>query len=182
MKDIKQDFPILSRKIAEIGSQYVGKAKLFKYGFNLSPMYRRSTGRITTVSEDLKDIKIQLPISYKNRNYVNTIFGGSMFAAVDPIPMVQLMELLGKDYIVWDKSAEIYFKRPASENLHAHFSYSIEELEFIREQVKMNNETEIVKKTFLTGKDGEVVYCEVRKTIYVADKSYFKKKRAKSKK
>lgn len=110
------------QKIAEIGSQYIGKPKLFKYGFNLSPMYRRSTGRITTVSDDLKNIKIQLPISYKNRNYVNTIFGGSMFAAVDPIPMVQLMELLGKDYVVWDKSAEIFFKRPVSENLYAQFS------------------------------------------------------------
>lgn len=105
-----------------------------------------------------------------------------MFAAVDPIPMVQLMELLGKDYVVWDKSAEIFFKRPVSENLYAQFSYSVEELQVIREQVKMNNETEIVKKTLLTGKDGEVVYCEVRKTIYVADKSYFKNKRAKSKK
>ena len=167
--------------IAEIGSKFIGKPKLFKYGFNLSPMYRRSTGRITDVSDDMMDIRIKLPISYKNRNYVNTIFGGSMFAAVDPIPMVQLMDILGSDYVVWDKSAEIFFKRPAKENLYAHFSYSAEELDAIKENVALNNETEIVKKTALTNKDGNIVFCEVRKTIYVADKSYFKKKRTKSK-
>lgn len=168
--------------IAEIGSKFIGKPKLFKYGFNLSPMYRRSTGRITDVSDDMLNIKIKLPISYKNRNYVNSIFGGSMFAAVDPIPMVQLMDILGNDYVVWDKSAEIFFKRPAKENLYAHFSYSVDELDAIKENVALNNETEIVKKTALTNKEGNVVFCEVRKTIYVANKSYFKKKRAKSKK
>ena len=81
----------LYKKIGEIGSKYIGKNKMFKYGFNFSPMYRRSTGRITTVSKDLMNIQIKLPISYKNRNYVNSIFGGSLFSSVDPIPMVQLM-------------------------------------------------------------------------------------------
>ena len=41
------------KKIVEIGSKYIGKDKLFKYGFNLSPMYRRSTARIIRVSKDL---------------------------------------------------------------------------------------------------------------------------------
>ncbi|WP_281542817.1 DUF4442 domain-containing protein [Maribacter aestuarii] len=170
------------QKIAKIGSKFIGKPKMFKYGFNLSPMYRRSTGRIVDVSEDMMDIRIKLPISYKNRNYVNTIFGGSMFAAVDPIPMVQLMDILGSDYVVWDKSAEIFFKRPAKENLYAHFSYSIEEIDRIRESVALKNETEIVKKTALTNKERDIVFCEVWKTIYIADKPYFKNKRAKSKK
>lgn len=169
------------RTIAEIGSKYIGKPKLFKYGFNLSPMYRRSTARITEVSNDLLSIKMKLPISYKNKNYVNSIFGGSMFAAVDPIPMVQLMNILGDDFVVWDKSAEIYFKRPAKEDLYAEFTYSIDELETIKTKIKNENEIEIIKNTSLTNKSGTVIYCEVKKTIYVADKSFFKQKRAKRK-
>ena len=97
------------QKIAEIGPRYIGKDKLFKYGFNFSPMYRRSTAKITDVSEDLLNVKVKVPISYKNKNYVNSIFGGSMFSAVDPIPMVQLINLLEDKYVVWDKSAEIFF-------------------------------------------------------------------------
>ncbi|WP_416865949.1 MAG: DUF4442 domain-containing protein [Imperialibacter sp.] len=168
--------------IAKIGSKYIGKPKLFKYGFNLSPMYRRSTAKIIYVSKDLLEIKIKLAISYKNRNYVNSIFGGSMFAAVDPIPMVQLMNLLGDDFVVWDKSAQIFFKRPARENIYADFTYSLEEVDDIKSKVGLQNEIEIVKTTSLTNRDKSIVYCEVKKTIYVADKAYFKEKREKSKK
>lgn len=123
------------KKIAEVGSKYIGKPKLLKYGFNWSPMYRRSIAKITTVSNDLLTIRIKLPISYKNKNYVNSIFGGSMFAAVDPIPMIQLMHLIGDDFVVWDKAAEIFFKRPAKENLYADFRFSVAEIDEIKNQV-----------------------------------------------
>ena len=147
-------------------------------GFNLSPMYRRSTGKITFISEDLMMVNMKLPITYKNRNYVNTIFGGSMFSATDPIPMVQLINLLGPDYVVWDKSAEIFFKRPAKETLYAEFRYTLEELEEIQAQVAQQNELEIIKTTDLTNKDKSKVFCQVKKIIYIADKAYFKQKRA----
>jgi len=165
------------QKIAEIGQKFIGKDTLFKNGFNLSPMYRRSTARITDVSKDLLSVRIKLPISYKNKNYVNSIFGGSMFSAVDPIPMVQLIHLLDDSYVVWDKSAEIFFKRPAKEDLYAEFHYNLQELEKIKDDVKKKNEIEISKTTFLTNKDKTVIFCEVKKTIYVADKAFFKNKK-----
>ncbi|MBW1297403.1 DUF4442 domain-containing protein [Aquimarina litoralis] len=157
--------------------KYVGVARLFKYGFNFSPMYRRSTGRITEVSKDLHFVKIKLPISYKNKNYVNSIYGGSLFSAVDPIPMVQLINIIGNDYVVWDKYAEIYFKRPARENLYAEFEYTEQEVTDIIQRVKENNEIEIEKHTLLTNKEKTKTYCEVRKTIYVADKAFYKQKK-----
>ncbi|MDT0605564.1 PaaI family thioesterase [Croceitalea rosinachiae] len=170
------------QKLTAIGTKFVSKHKLFKHGFNLSPMYRRSTGKIIEVSEDLMFIKVKLPISYKNRNYVNSIFGGSIFSAVDPIPMVQLMNLLDKNFVVWDKSAQINFKRPAKEDLYADFKFTEEELSRIKADVADNNEIELVKTTFLKNKEGSKVYCEVHKTIYVANKEFYKEKRLKSKK
>lgn len=165
------------KKIAEIGTKFIPKAKLFKHGFNLSPMYRRSTGRVIEVSEDLLKVVVKVKLSYKNKNYVNSIFGGSLFSAVDPIPMVQLINLIGDDYVVWDKSAEIKFKRPAKEHVYADFHYSLEELEEIKRRVYKENEIEIVKTTLLTNKEKNKTFCEVYKTIYVADKSYYKQKR-----
>ncbi|EIA08745.1 PaaI family thioesterase [Flavobacterium frigoris] len=165
------------KKIADIGSKFVGKSKLFKHGFNYSPMYRRSTAKIIDISEDLLNVTVKLPISYKNKNYVNSIFGGSMFSAVDPIPMVQLMNLLGDDFVVWDKSAEIYFKKPAKENLYAEFNYTAIEVEEIKSRVETENEIEITKITTLTNEDRTVIYCEVRKTIYVAVKSFYVEKK-----
>ena len=166
----------LYQKIAKIGSKYIGKDKLFKHGFNLSPMYRRSTARVRYVSKDLLHITVKLKISYKNRNYVNSIFGGSLFSSVDPIPMVQLINLLDDDYVVWDKSAQIFFKRPAREHMYADFEYTIDELNTIKQQVSEKKEIEIVKITKLMNKERTTVFCEVHKTIYVADKAFYKNK------
>lgn len=165
------------QNIAVIGKKFISEPKLFKYGFNLSPMYRRSTGKIINVSDDLLHVHIKVPISYKNRNYVSSIFGGSMFSAVDPIPMVQLMNIVGDDFIIWDKSAEIFFKRPAKEDLYADFNYTLNEIDDIKERVILEKEFEIIKTTSLTNKDRSIVFCEVKKTIYIADKAYFKNKR-----
>ena len=165
------------RKIAEIGPRFFKKSTLFKHGFNLSPMYRRSSARIIEVSEDLMHVRIKLPLSYKNRNYVNSIFGGSMFAAVDPIPMVQLINLIGDEYVVWDKSAKVLFKKPAKIDLYAEFSYTPDELSEIKERVAKKNEIEIVKTTYLKDKSQQKVYCEVQKTLYIADKEFYKNKR-----
>lgn len=169
------------QNLAAVGTKFISKPTLFKYGFNYSPMYRRSTGKIIEISEDLLDVRVKLAISYKNRNYVNSIFGGSMFSAVDPIPMIQLMNILEDDYIVWDKSAEIFFKRPAKEDLYADFNYTLKEVEEIKKKVAEGNEFEIVKTTALTNKDRSIVYCEVKKTIYIADKTFFKNKRKRKK-
>lgn len=165
------------QKLTAVGKRFVSYHILFKYGFNWSPMYRRSTGRVHTVSKDLSHITIKIPLSWKNKNYVGTIFGGSMFSAVDPIPMVQLINLLDNSYVVWDKSATIKFKRPANETLYAEFTFSQEELNSIRSRVKTENEIEIVKSTVLTNKDGDKEFCVVDKTLYIADKAFYKKKR-----
>ena len=170
---------ITYQKLAKLASRFMSKSTVMKYGFNLSPMYRRTSAKVTFISKDFLKIKIKLPYSYKNANYVNTIFGGSMFSAVDPFPMTQLMNLIGDDYVVWDKAAEIFFRRPAKEDLYAEFTYTLEELGEIKQKANDNNEFEIIKSTLLTNKDKSIVFCEVRKRVYIANKTFFKNKRSK---
>lgn len=99
-----------------------------------------------------------------------------MFSAVDPIPMVQLIQLIGTDYVVWDKSATISFRRPAKEDLYADFTFTDEELDFIRNEVAEKNEIDIVKTTKLTNKEGTQLFCQVDKTVYIAKKEFYKEK------
>lgn len=166
--------------ITKIGKKFLSEAKLFQVGFNISPMYRRSTGRITSVSEDLLKIDIKIPLSYKNRNYVGTIYGGSLYSATDPIYMVQLINILGEDFVVWDKSSEIKYKRPAKKVAYATFEFTKEEIENIKERVRMENEFDLTKNLIIIGPDKEV-YCEVKKVLYIADKAYYKAKRKQKK-
>ncbi|RBW61920.1 DUF4442 domain-containing protein [Tenacibaculum sp. E3R01] len=163
--------------ISSILKKFLKESTIFKYGFNLSPMYRRSTGRITSVSDDLFLVKVKIPISYKNKNYVGSIFGGSLFSATDPVFMIQLMHILGNDYVVWDKNATINFKRPVKENGYVDFIFTKEEIENIKERISKENEIDLVKKIQVLNKEGSTVFVEVSKTIYIANKKYYKNKR-----
>ena len=162
--------------ISKILQKFMSKSSIYKYGFNLSPMYRRSTGRIYEVSDDLLTVKVKLKLSYKNSNYVGSIFGGSLFSATDPIFMIQLMNILDSNYVVWDKAATIKFKKPARENCFVNFVFSKEEIEKIKIDVKAKNEIDLIKNIKITNKDETIVFAEVSKTIYVADKSFYKAK------
>ncbi|MCT4613772.1 MAG: DUF4442 domain-containing protein [Marinifilaceae bacterium] len=166
------------KRIFDFASRFWKRNKVLKFGFNYSPVYRRTTGRIIEISEDILFIKVKLALSYKNRNYVGSLFGGTLFSAVDPFPMFQIMQALGNDYIVWDKSAEIKFKRPAYEDLYAEFILTHQEIQEIKQQLQAQKEIEIKKCTQLTNKDKTKIYCEVIKTIYITTKSYYKEKQA----
>lgn len=148
---------------------------IYKHGFNISPMYRRTTGRIKYISNDLKEIKIKIALSYKNKNYVGAIFGGSMFAATDPIYMTQLMQILGDEYVVWDKAATINYKRPAKENLYCDFIFTDDEIEIIKKRVLNEHEITIEKITHLTNTKN-TIFAEVIKIVYIADKKFYKEK------
>lgn len=160
----------------KIGSKLIGPQKTLKFAFNWSPMYRRTTAKINKISKDIMSITVKLRISYKNRNYVGTIFGGSMFSAVDPIPMIQLIHALGDNYVVWDKAAEIKFKRPAKEDLYADFELPQEKIDHIKKEVQQKGEMDMVIPTELMNKERSIVYCEVFKTVYIADKKFYKEK------
>lgn len=164
------------RTITKIAKRFFTDAQIYKYGFNWSPMYRRSTGKLMTVSEDLMYVKIKIPLSIKNRNYVGTIFGGSLLSATDPIYMIQLMNILGEDYVVWDKNAAINFKRPAKETVFTEFIFSEEDINLIKNKVSEYGEFNLVKTPNIVDKNG-IIIAELSKTIYVADKGFYKEKR-----
>jgi len=162
-------------------SKFFKKATIFKAMFNLSPMYRRSCGRLIAVSDNLYQVKVKIPLTYRNRNYVGSMFGGSLFSATDPIYMIQLMQILGKDYVVWDKSTEIRFKRPAYETAFVTFEFSKEEIETIINRVEGEQEVNYIKNLLITNKEG-VVFTELNKTLYISSKTYYKSKRKQLKK
>ena len=164
------------RTLTTIGKRFFSDAQIYKYGFNWSPMYRRSTGKVIIVSEGLYVVKIKIPLNWKNKNFVGSIFGGSLFSATDPIYMIQLIKILGDDYVVWDKDAMIKYKRPAKEAVFCEFIFTSDEIETIKKDVENKGEIDIVKTSNIVNKDG-VIIAELSKTIYVADKDFYKAKR-----
>jgi hypothetical protein len=145
------------------------RTRLQRWGFNWFPAYRGTGARITYIARDWREIRIRLPLSWRTRNYVGSIFGGSMYGGVDPIYMVMLIRILGPDYVVWDKAASIRFRRPGRTTLHARFLLDEAELDAIRAALA---DAAAVDRTYtveLVDAEG-VVHAMVEKIIHVRRK------------
>jgi acyl-coenzyme A thioesterase PaaI-like protein len=141
------------------------KSRLLRWKFNLFPAYRGTGGRITYVSDDFKEVRVRLRLWWRTRNAVGTIFGGSMYGAVDPIYMIMLITLLGRGYVVWDKSAEIRFRKPGRATLYATFKIGDDELAEIRKATENGPIDRVYTVDLADG--GGVSHATVTKTVYI---------------
>ncbi len=144
-------------------------SRMLRWKFNLFPAYRGTGARITYIADDFREVRIRLPLSWRTRNAVGTIFGGSLYGAVDPVYMIMLMRLLGPEYIVWDKAAEIRFLKPGRVTLYATFKIGEDELAEIR-KATIDGPVDRVFTVDLIDAAG-VSHALVTKTIYVRQKS-----------
>ncbi|MGH8381692.1 DUF4442 domain-containing protein [Pseudomonas sp.] len=88
------------------------RARMLRWMLNIYPPYIGAGIRVQSISPDFRQVKVRMGLGWFNRNYVGTQFGGSLYSMVDPFYMLMLMELLGREYIVWDKAASIDFVAP----------------------------------------------------------------------
>ena len=115
-------------------TQQFGKARLMCWFMGLYPPYLGAGVRVRHISDDFRDIQVSMGLNWYNRNYVGTQFGGSLYSMVDPFFMLMLMENLGRDYIVWDKAADIDFIAPGKGTVYARFNIDDTLLDEIRRQ------------------------------------------------
>ena len=105
--------------------------KQFKRKLNLFPPYWGTGIVVKKISPDFREIIVQMKMTWYNRNYVNTHFGGSLYSMTDPFFMLMLIQILGKKYIVWDKAAHIDFIKPGRGTVTAKFVIDKEQIEDI---------------------------------------------------
>ena len=142
------------------------RTRLTRLMFNFWPCYRGSGGRVTYIARDFREIRVRLRLSLRTYNYVGTIYGGSMYAAVDPLYMFMLIQNLGPEYVVWDKAATIHFKKPGRTTLFARFVIDDAELAAIRQALIGAPSIDRVYTIDLADKDG-VIHATVEKTLYI---------------
>jgi acyl-coenzyme A thioesterase PaaI-like protein len=140
--------------------------KRTRWGFNLFPAYRGTGARVTYIAADWREVRIRLPLSWRTRNYVGTIFGGSLYGAVDPMYMIMLIHILGSGYTVWDKAATIRFQKPGRSTLTARFLLEAAEIAEIRRLLETAPSVDRVYTVDLVDAAG-TVHASVAKTVYV---------------
>lgn len=158
------------------------KAYMWCYRFllNLWPCIWSAGGRVVYIAQDFMHLTVRLSLSWRTRNVVGTIFGGSMYASTDPFFMLMLMRILGKDYVVWDKGCTIRFKKPAKKTIYADFIITPEMLAEVKQKVANEGKTTFTWMIQYKDKQG-VVYAEFDKVLYVATKEVYKARMARKK-
>ena len=141
---------------------------------NLWPPFR-GLGIRLRISDDALTVTSTLKLRFWNRNIVGTQFGGGLYAMVDPLYMIILMENLGPDYVVWDKAASIRFKRPGRSDVTAIAHISADEVAAIRHAADTEEKIEPSFALAITDKTGQVI-AEVEKLLFVQRKDKFKRR------
>jgi len=145
------------------------KSRKLRRRINLYPPYLGAAVRVTHISEDFRNVEVEMPLRFYNRNYVGTHFGGSLYSMCDPFYMLMLINILGPDYIVWDKAATIRFKKPGKGVMKATFQLTEEKIAEIRAAAEGQPKVEPQFQVLIKDAEGNVV-AEIDKMLYVKKK------------
>jgi hypothetical protein len=142
---------------------------LLRFILNIWPPFFFLGIRVAYIAPDFKEVKVKLKLHWYNKNYVGVHFGGSLYSITDAFYMLILIKNLGENYIVWDKAAQIDFKKPGLGTVYAHFIMSQEEIDFIRQQADTNDRYIFDKPVDVVNENNEVI-CSAIRTLYVKRK------------
>lgn len=126
--------------------------------------------RVTRLQEDWKAIDVEMKLRRWNSNYVGTHYGGSLYSMTDPFYMLMLIENLGRDYIVWDKTATIRFRKPGRGKVTARFRLLDEQIADIRRQLETADRIQPTFTVEVRDEENSVV-AEVEKVLHIRKKS-----------
>ncbi len=144
--------------------------KNYKLFLSLYPPYLGAGIKIEKISDDWKNLEISLTKYWYNRNAVGTHFGGSIYSMTDPHIMLMLMNILGKNYIIWDVEANIKYIKAVKNKITAYIKITNEDLNNILIGTESGNK-HISEFTIEIKNSDNVLVALVLKKIYIKKKS-----------
>ena len=142
---------------------------LLKFVMNLWPPFLGAGIKVRHIAHDFREVRVELPLSWRNRNYVRAHFGGSLYAMTDPFFMLMVMRNLSSDYRVWDKSATIDYVAPGRGTVRAVFALSDHDLEQIHAATAAGDKHLHLFRTEVCDEQGLTV-ARIEKIVYVRKK------------
>lgn len=140
-----------------------------RWVMNIWPPFLFTGIRVRHIGADWRSARVVLHKRPWNRNFVNTQFGGSLFAMADPFWMLMVMHALGNDYIVWDKAGEIEFVKPGRGDVFAEFHLTDADTQSLVDEAASGAKVLRWFDTDVVDGSGEVI-ARVRKQLYVRKK------------
>lgn len=136
---------------------------------SLYPPYLGAGIKLKKVNEDFTRFEVQMKMRWYNKNIFGTHFGGSLYAMSDPFFVFIVLNYLGKEYIVWDKSAKINFLKPGKGTVNVIFEIPETKLNDIKNDIDLKGKNTYIFVAEITNSKNETV-ATVEKEIYVKRK------------
>lgn len=149
------------------------KPNIVRRALNLWPPFWGAGINITHISDDFRAVDVNLKLRWWNKNANRTQYGGSIFSLTDPIYALMLIGILGHEYYVWDKQADINFLKPGSSDLNAHFIISDDCVRWIKQQTADGDKCFPEFVVNVMNADGDTV-ATVKRVLYVRKKPQFR--------
>jgi hypothetical protein len=141
-------------------------AQWLRRAMNCWPPFLGAGIRVKRIAPDFSAVDIEMRLTWYNRNYVRTHFGGSLYTMTDPFHMIMTLHRLGAGYIVWDKAGSVEYVAPGRGTVRAEIRISDEQIDDIRRRAANGDKVLPEFAADVVGEDGMVV-ARVRKTLYV---------------
>jgi acyl-coenzyme A thioesterase PaaI-like protein len=142
---------------------------VMRHLLNFWPPFFFNGIKIVELASDYRYAKVTLNDRPWRRNINSSQFGGAMFAMTDPMYPLMLMGALGKEYLVWDKKADIDYIKPGHGKLTAEFWLGDAVLAEITAATEQGDKYFPQFLVHLKNQQGDIV-CEVNRTVYVRKK------------
>ena len=152
------------------------KKYFIKLVLNIYPPLLFNRIVLKEISDSFLEMKVTIKRSLFNMNFYKTIFGGSIFSACDPYFPTMYYHAFSKKkikLIIWLKSAEINYIKPANTNLYLHFKITNDDFNQVEQKINSCGKTEIWHKVQAINKSG-VICAEAKMLVYLSKKREIK--------
>ena len=129
------------------------------------------------ISDDFMQMRVVIRRALFNINFHKTIFGGTIFSACDPYFPTMYYHIFAKKnrkLIIWLKSAEIQYLRPADTSLKLHFKITEKEIQLAEKTLNEKGKFEIWHDVEAISKKG-IVCAKAKILVYLRDDKMKKK-------
>ena len=105
--------------------------RMLKWAMRFYPPLLLQRIWVLSIDKGFRGVHVKIKRSFLNKNYNNSIFGGTIFSAADPFYPVLFHQLLSKKgfkLMVWSKSSSIHYLKPGLTDLYFKISLSDEDI------------------------------------------------------
>tara|TARA_X000000368_G_C22764828_1_gene594468 strand:+ start:106 stop:582 length:477 start_codon:yes stop_codon:yes gene_type:complete len=144
---------------------------ILRFALNIFPPLLFNRIILKEISDDFMQMKVVIRRTLFNINFHKTIFGGTIFSACDPYFPTMYYHIFSKKnrkLIIWLKSSEIQYLRPADTSLKLHFKITDSNINLAEKTLDEKGKFEIWHEVEAISKKG-VICAKAKMLIYLRD-------------